>query len=96
MVARLTAAAGRSRRILKAQICTGSLHTCSHTAHSNNYLDFTLYHDNQCKIRIAQTLLHPAATPPNTVVEGNQQRKHVIRTLAATGCDELYTEPCER
>ncbi len=45
--------------------------------HTDNYLDFNSHHDKQHKISTAQTLLHRAASLPNTSEGRQQEREHV-------------------
>ena len=53
--------------------------------HTDNYLDFNSHHDKQHKISTAQTLLHRAASLPNTSEGRQQEREHVLKALAANG-----------
>jgi hypothetical protein len=58
--------------------------------HTDRYLDYNLHHDKWHKVSTAQTLLHRAATLPNTDEGKQQEHKHVTHTLMSNG----YSKKC--
>jgi hypothetical protein len=63
--------------------------------HTDRYLDYNSHHDKQHKVSTAQTLLHRAATLPNTN-EGKQlERKHVTNTLISNGYPKKFIQQVE-
>ena len=58
-------------------------------------MDYNSHHDKQHKVSTAQTLLHRAATLPNTN-EGKQlERKHVTNTLISNGYPKKFIQQVE-
>jgi hypothetical protein len=49
--------------------------------HTGRYIDYNSHHDKQHKISTTQTLLHRAATLPNTEQGKQQERIHVTNAL---------------
>ena len=63
--------------------------------HTDRYLDYNSHHGKQHKVSTAQTLLHRAATLPNTN-EGKQlERKHVTNTLISNGYPKKFIQQVE-
>ncbi len=64
--------------------------------HTGRYLDYNSHHDKQHKISTTQTLLHRAATLPNTVQGKQQERIHVTNALISNGYPKKFVEEIER
>ncbi len=64
--------------------------------HTDNYFDFNSHHDKQHKISTAQTLLHQAASLPNTSEGRQQEREHVLKALAANGYPQKFLADVEK
>jgi hypothetical protein len=61
--------------------------------HTDRYLDYNSHHD---KVSTAQTLLHRAATLPNTDEGKQQERKHVTNTLMSNGYPKKFLQQVEK
>lgn len=64
--------------------------------HTDKYLDFNSHHDKQHKISTAQTLLHRAATLPNTNEGKEQERGHVFQAMMANGYPQKFLTDVEK
>jgi hypothetical protein len=64
--------------------------------HTDRYLDYNSHHDKRHKVSTARTLLHKAATLPNTDEGKQQERKHVINTLMSNGYPKKFLQQVEQ
>ncbi len=64
--------------------------------HTAKYLDYNSHHDKRHKVSTAQTLLHRAATLPNTEEGKQQERKHVTHTLMSNGYPKKFLQQVEQ
>ncbi len=64
--------------------------------HTDKYLDWNSHHDKRHKVSTAQTLLHRAATLPNTEAGKQQERKHVTHTLMSNGYPKKFLQQVEQ
>jgi hypothetical protein len=76
----------------------GSLSIDQKPKHTDRYLDYNSHHDKRHKVSTvesAQTLLHRAATLPNTDEGKQQERKHVTNTLMSNGYPKKFLQQVE-
>ena len=64
--------------------------------HTDRYLDYNSHHDKQHKVSTAQTLLHRAATLPNTNEGKQQEHKHITDALLLNGYPRKFLQEVER
>ena len=64
--------------------------------HTDKYLDYNSHHDKRHKVSTAQTLLHRAATLPNTGEGKQQERKHATHTLISNGYPKKFLQQVEQ
>ncbi len=64
--------------------------------HTDRYLDYNSHHDKQHKISTAQTLLHRAATLPNTNEGKQKEQKHITNALLSNGYPRKFLQEVER
>ena len=63
--------------------------------HTDRYLDYNTHHNKRHKVSTAQTLLHRAATLPNTKNK-QQERKNVTHTLMSNGYPKKFLQQVEQ
>jgi hypothetical protein len=64
--------------------------------HTDRYLDYNSHHHKQHKVSTAQTLLHRAATLPNTNEGKQQEHKHITDALLLNGYPRKFLQEVER
>ena len=64
--------------------------------HMDRSLDYNSHHDKQHKVSTAQTLLHRAATLPNTNEGKQQEHKHITDVLLLNGYPRKFLQKVER
>ena len=62
----------------------------------DRYLDYNSRHDKQHKVSTAQTLLHRAATLPNTNEGKQQEQKQITDALLLNGYPRKFLQEVER